>query len=142
MLRRLTHRFLRNAGLPDSLSVSVLLVGDRLMKSYNRTLFNTNTLTDVISIRYPPLPGEPSEYAEIILNVDEAARHPTLPGGKSWSFAHELCLYLAHGCDHLSGWDDRTPAGRRRMRRRELRWLRDAERDGLIQNLIKPATTQ
>ena len=44
----------------------------------------------------------------------------------------ELALYLAHGCDHLTGADDATPAGRARMRRRELGWLRELALTRLI----------
>ena len=46
-----------------------------------------------------------------------------LPGG--------LQRLLAHACDHLSGADDADPHARRRMRRRELRWLQKADAEGV-----------
>ena len=58
---------------------------------------------------------------EIIVNAERA----WLAGSRrrGWSPSRELALYIAHGCDHLNDERDTTPAGRRRMRRRELHWL-------------------
>jgi len=56
-------------------------------------------------------------------------------GARRGNAADELALYLAHGCDHLSGANDRTLRERRRMRRRELLWLAQARRNGLMAGL-------
>ncbi|MBR2839203.1 MAG: rRNA maturation RNAse YbeY, partial [Kiritimatiellae bacterium] len=85
--------------------------------------------TDVITQRYDPMPGEaPGVYGELYVNVDQALR--AAPRRRGWSPAKELLLYVAHGIDHLSGADDLDSAGYRRMRRRELGWLREVEGRG------------
>ena len=60
------------------------------------------------------------------MNISQAHRLGRRYGGP----AHELALYIAHGCDHLAGEDDTTPAQRQRMRKRELRWLREVQKHG------------
>lgn len=97
---------------PDWRSLSVALLDDAGMTALNREYFSRNRSTDVISFAYGRGIGE------IFVNVERALRHRAP--------SRELALYLAHGCDHLSGATDDTPAQRARMLRRERRWLRDA----------------
>jgi len=59
---------------------------------------------------------------------------------RNWSTAHELALYLAHGIDHLTGATDDSPLARRRMRTREMNWVRSAERRGLLHDLLQEGT--
>ena len=126
-LRRLTTALaaqaaaVRPCGQPWH-TVTVILVDDAGCAPLNRAIMHHDGATDVITQRYAPLPGEPDGLVgELIVNVERAwqvgARR------RAWSPARELALYIAHGCDHLNDEEDATPAGRRRMRRRELRWL-------------------
>ena len=113
--------------------VSLLLADDREMARWNAAAFGHPEPTDVISYAYPPaLPGEPGWTGEIAVNAARARRF----GPRHRGPAFELALYVAHGCDHLCGGDDATPAGRRLMRRRELRWLAGAARRGLLEDLL------
>lgn len=99
------------------------LVDDRGIEAVNIAVLNHAGPTDVITQRYLPCPGEPCGLiGEIFVNVEQAWRVSSRR--KNWSPDRELALYLAHGVDHLSGADDHTAADRARMRRRELRWLR------------------
>ena len=102
------------------------------------------TVTDVLSQRYEPVPGDTAgAHGEIIVNAalaQELGPHHwgrTGPGAA----ACELALYVAHGCDHLMGADDATPTERARMRRRELRWLRDAADCGILDGLMPVRST-
>lgn len=64
--------------------------------------------------------------AEVFVNVERAV----LLGesSKKWSASKELALYIAHGCDHLiTGEDDAQADERKRMRGRELRWLKEID---------------
>ncbi|MBN1558429.1 MAG: rRNA maturation RNase YbeY [Lentisphaerae bacterium] len=101
------------------------------MRDVNRRYLRCDAPTDVLSFRYPPLPGEAEEAGgELFVNVQRALeRAPRAP-------SRELALYLAHACDHLAGHDDADDAARRRMRRRELRWLRElgAACEGLLRH--------
>ncbi|MCE9613159.1 MAG: rRNA maturation RNase YbeY [Lentisphaerae bacterium] len=98
-------------------------------------------VTDVLSQRYDAVPGQPAvSDGEIVINVQRALEW----GPACWlrrfpkaddASAQELALYMAHGCDHLAGSDDGTPAERRAMRQRELRWLMAARAAGLFKGL-------
>lgn len=104
-----TARALMALADPDWQSLAVTLLDDAGITGLNREYFGHDTATDVISFAYGAGVGE------IFVNAERArrARRP----------AWELALYIAHGCDHLAGADDNTPARRRRMLARERRWL-------------------
>jgi rRNA maturation RNase YbeY len=99
--------------------VTLILVDDAGMEPVNRRIMGHEGTTDVITQRYESLPGEPAGLiGELVVNVERAWQV-----GGARSASRELALYIAHGLDHLNEEDDSTPAGRLRMRRRELRWL-------------------
>ena len=113
--------------------VSLVFTDDKGIRVVNQVYFSKGEPTDVISLAYDPIPGEEESFSgEIIVNVEQALKH----GSEKWSEDKELALYLAHGCDHLMGETDLDEAGRKRMRARELRWLKKAEESGLIEELI------
>lgn len=114
------------ARLPDEPAwreVTIHLLDDASIAPVNAAVMAHEGATDVITQRYEPIPGEPGGLiGELFVNVERAAR--AAPRRAGWDADRELALYLAHGFDHLTGADDRTPVGRTRMRRRELRWLK------------------
>ena len=120
--------------------ISVLLTGDPECRDINRQHLGHDYETDVISFNLDPLPGDPESlsHGEIVVNVTRARRMGPKFGGAD----RELALYLAHGCDHLSGGEDSRPAERLQMRRRELRWLRAAKAAGLSFRLTAPGQSQ
>lgn len=119
--------------------LTLVLMDDKGIREVHRRCFNADTTTDVISLNYDALPGDTAGTSgEIFVNLECAARNarPPKPGsvtsGLYWDASRELALYMAHGCDHLGGGEDDTDMARRRMRNRELRWLRMATREGLL----------
>ena len=108
--------------------ISIVLVDDKGSREVNAAHLGHDYPTDVISFNYDHVPGVSGTglCGEIVVNVQQAIR----TGARWQGTAYELALYLAHGCDHLAGEDDATPAQRRRMRRRELRWLAMARKSG------------
>ena len=114
--------------------LSVILMDDDAISEVNRALLGHEGPTDVITVRYHAIPGEAEagDIGELYVNVQRAVQMART----GWPSGRELALYLAHGCDHLAGEDDATPAEYNRMRRRELRWLRQAIHDGYDLNLI------
>lgn len=136
-IRALAEFFLKKSGKRAGMEwgeVSVVLVNDKESQSINQAHLGHDDVTDVISFNFEPMPGESAteENGEIIINVECACR-----SGKTFKGPdYEVALYLAHGCDHLSGADDNTPPRRQQMRRRELRWLKDAKLQGLSGNLF------
>lgn len=113
---------------------SVLFTDDSGIRQVNQQLLNCAETTDVICHGYDPIPGEKKRTAEIIVNVEkailEASRNTKIEESR------EIALYLAHACNHLSGRDDKTPAQRNSMRKRELSWLRQADSRKLLAGLI------
>jgi len=108
--------------------ISVVIVDDAQSQEINNMHLQHDYPTDVITYTLPPLPGEDTFSGEIIVNAQYAARHAT----KSFPFLRELTLYIAHGFDHLSGADDKSVTEHNRMRRRDLRWLREAKKLGML----------
>ncbi len=106
----------------------VILTDNTGILRYNRAAFGRDTMTDVITMTYAPAPGLPAWSGELIVNAALARELGPRYGGAG----RELALYLAHGCDHLTGGVDDTPAERRQMRQRELRWLAAAAKAGLL----------
>jgi rRNA maturation RNase YbeY len=109
--------------------VCLSLVDSATMREVNKDYFRQHINTDVIALSYTPLPGEDALLsADIIVNAELARKEGDrrAAGTYTWDATHELALYIAHACDHLLGDDDGDETGRRRMRRRELRWLKQA----------------
>lgn len=115
--------------------LSLVLTDNAGIRKIKRQFFDIDCVTDVISFSLQPQPADGGRRtAEIVVNVERAC----LEGKKRHGMDYEFALYLAHGCDHLAGHDDRTIRDRRKMRRRELRWLKEAAGLNLSANLFKP----
>ena len=113
--------------------LSVILVDDEGMIPIQRACFGKNEPTDVISQAYDPMPPDSDAYSgEVIVNVQRAYEV-----GHTTGCSRELALYLAHGCQHLTGMSDHTPILRAKMRRRENAWLRHADHQGLLTGLME-----
>lgn len=139
VLRELAEHFMQRAAAMHArvrwLELTVVLVGHRAMAAWNEAALGHEGTTDVITMRYRSLPGEPRGWrGEIIMNAEEAREAgASRPGGA----ARELALYLAHGCQHLGGADDATPDERRAMAVRQNRWLRSPAVARLIPRLVR-----
>jgi len=114
--------------------LSLVLTDDAGIRKIKRQFFDIDCVTDVISFSLPAGPGRGGCLtAEIVVNAERAR----LEGRGRKGVEHEFALYLAHGCDHLAGHDDRTAQERKKMRRRELRWLKQAVKLNLLSGLFK-----
>jgi len=123
--------------------ISVVLTDDAGISALNEKFLGDPGATDVLSFGYDPLPGEAGgSSGEIVVSLERARTVATerRGGRQPWDTSRELALYLAHGCDHLAGEDDRDEKARKRMRRRELRWLREADGLGLTSGLVAGQT--
>jgi rRNA maturation RNase YbeY len=115
----------------------LVLTDDDGIRDVNRRCFFRDAPTDVITLSYTALPGAKARpSAEIFVNV-ECALHRAK--GKEARARRELALYIAHGLDHFLGGRDDTSSQRGAMLRRELGWVRQAERDGLLDFALPPA---
>jgi probable rRNA maturation factor len=82
--------------------ISIMIVSDRRMASLHRRFMNEAGATDVITF----------QHGEIFISAEMAKRNARRFGN---SLARELRLYVVHGLLHLHGFDDRDPAGARKM---------------------------
>ncbi|MFQ5847204.1 MAG: rRNA maturation RNase YbeY [Candidatus Methylomirabilales bacterium] len=125
-LTRVGERALSALGRPKS-EVSVLLVGDRAIRRLNRTYLSRDHPTDVLA--FPQQQGFPSPHphllGDVVISVETALRQAKAHGH---SLAQEITLLLIHGILHLLGYNDRTPAARRRMWAEQARLLAIAGR--------------
>jgi probable rRNA maturation factor len=82
--------------------VSVLIVSDAKIAKLHQQFMNERGPTDVITF----------QHGEIFISAEMAQRNARR---FKTSFKRELRLYVVHGLLHLCGFDDRTPAGARKM---------------------------
>ena len=98
--------------------ISICLVTDRRIRELNRRFHHRDTATDVIAFSLGQGPQE--IIADIFVSaeraVSQARRFRTNP-------RYETYLYGIHGVLHCAGFDDRTAADRRAMRRAEKKYL-------------------
>ena len=119
-------RILLRAERLHAAEVSVLLVGDRAMRTLNRRYRGKDRTTDVLSFpmregRFPRVRQE--LLGDIVLCVPAAARQARSAGG---TFRGEIDRLLVHGLLHLLGYDhERGEQEARRMDAHERR-LREA----------------
>ena len=98
-------------------AVTVVFVGNRTSARMNRMFLGHRGGTDVIS--FPLGEGRMIE-GEVYVNLDRARTQARAYGVR---FADEVCRLVVHGTLHLFGYDDRTVALERHMKRREDRYV-------------------
>ena len=86
--------------LPEE--INVVFVSDARIAEIHRDFMSAGGPTDVITFR----------HGEIIISVETAERNAT---EFSTSLSRELGLYFVHGLLHLTGLDDATNLGLKRM---------------------------
>ena len=91
-------------------------MSDAAIRRVNRERLGHDWATDVCTF---PM-EEPFLWGELVVSTQTARREARQRG---IPFERELALYVIHGVLHLRGLDDRTPAGRSRMRSAEARCL-------------------
>jgi len=126
----------------DWAEITIILTDDEGIRGFGAAVLDRPEVTDVLSLQYDPIPGEEAKVCgELVINVQRAIEagesHARGPRSVPWGECREMALYVAHGCDHLSGADDDDRTGYLRMRRRELRWLAQAHAEGLIEGLLR-----
>jgi len=99
-----------------------LILTDDTIRSLNDDWFGKDTVTDVISFAYPPSPGMSGDTGELVVNLQQAWEEGSLRESPD----QELAMYIAHGCHHLMGADDRTPEEKTAMLTLENQWVEQA----------------
>ena len=112
----------RKCRLPGELSV--VFLDDSEMSALHGRFLNEPVPTDVITF-----PGDAKEdfAGEICVSAETAWRESRERG---IPFSREICLYLAHGWLHLTGYDDCEEVDRLAMRQAEREVLEAVEKSG------------
>jgi len=118
-LKQGVKQVLQEAGI-RSAEISIAIVDDARIHELNRQYLEHDYPTDVLSFVLEFYEQEQSLDGEIVVSADYAAREATRYG---WTAGDELLLYVLHGCLHLVGHDDTTPAEEQAMREAEARHL-------------------
>lgn len=108
LLRRAAVAALR--GRKPNVQVSIVLVGDRRMRTLNRQALGHDYTTDVLSFDHGLTPE--GRLIELVICPPFAAR---IARQRGISPSQELARYVVHGCLHCAGFDDATPSRRRAM---------------------------
>jgi probable rRNA maturation factor len=122
-MRKKLAVLLRSAGVPDA-ELSVLIAGDRAVRSLNLKYRGIDRTTDVLSFsqregRFANLC--PELLGDIVVSAPRAAAQARAAGH---SLAREIDALLVHGLLHLLGWDhEKGSRAAEAMRRMEKRLL-------------------
>jgi probable rRNA maturation factor len=119
-LRKVVRAILEDAGI-RSAEISIGIVTDERMHELNRQYLDHDYPTDVLSFVLEYDKKRKSLEGEIIASSDYAAREAERYG---WTGNDELLLYIIHGCLHLVGYDDTTPAAKKKMTEAEASYLK------------------
>jgi probable rRNA maturation factor len=126
---RLLQKILNASGAIPSAEVSLLLVGDRRMRTLNRRFRGVDATTDVLSFSQtevgPPL-ANPRLLGDIVVNLSLAAAR-----ARRWRCSpdEELAVLLTHGVLHLLGFDHHQRDAARAMAEAEMGVLAAIGRD-------------
>jgi probable rRNA maturation factor len=112
LMRKVLLSAMKEAGVSGTLSVAVVDTVE--ITELNRRFLGRAEATDVLSF---PIEDERSDsFGEVVVCADIAAARAAR---RNANFDAELTLYALHGLLHLTGYDDKTPAQRSRMRKKE-----------------------
>ncbi|HEX6464253.1 MAG TPA: rRNA maturation RNase YbeY [Vicinamibacterales bacterium] len=114
--------------------LSIALVSDRVIRTFNRTYRRTDRPTDVLSFRNNERDAPSTHLGDIVIATGVARRQAR---EAAHSYTTELKVLALHGLLHLLGYDHHDPADRGRMARveRALR-LKGGLRAGLIERAL------
>ena len=120
-LRELTLRLLEQELKCHAFEISLFLVGEKRITELNEQYMQHHGCTDVITFDYHDyarpdwLGGD--VFVCVPVAIDQARRFRA-------PWREEILRYVIHGILHLSGMEDHSDAGYRRMKRREKRLLK------------------
>jgi probable rRNA maturation factor len=117
-LRRVARAVIAAEGGHPQAELNVVIGDDAWIQDLNKTYHGVETPTDVLAFPQDMTPeGEDPLLGDVAISAETAERQAQELGH---SLGRELEILLAHGLLHLTGWEDHTPARRRRMMARAL----------------------
>ena len=128
LLKRAVKVVLRAEGLPPETDISIVLVNDDQIRTFNAQYRGIDSPTDVLSFpQFAPGEGYKTEMGEyllgdIMINLERAALQAVEYGH---NLTREVVYLAVHGLYHLLGYGHSLPAQKKVMRAREKRILAD-----------------
>ena len=112
LIRKVAIKFLIKYRLHQQ-EVSIVFVGDILMRRLNKKFRNKDRVTDVLSFRDSDSSIKQTGYlGEIIIDYQQIKRQAKQ---RKHSIQTELVYILVHGLLHLVGYDDKTERQAKKM---------------------------
>ena len=124
-LRKIIEPFLASMHGLREYELGIHLIGCEEMQRLNETYLGHQGSTDVITFDYNDPAGAHRLSGEIFICIPEAINQ-SRRFHVTWQ--SEVVRYIVHGVLHLSGFDDRAPKDRKRMKRQEDRMMRELDR--------------
>jgi probable rRNA maturation factor len=115
LTKTLCERFAGRKPAGTKHEISIAIVGDEVIKRFNRNFLNRKAVTDCLSFDLSDDEEGPKVF-ELIVNGEMAVRQAKQRGHSSEA---ELALYIAHGLLHNLGFDDLTAGNARKMHETE-----------------------
>jgi probable rRNA maturation factor len=135
-LRRLVDRCLTAEGIAESRGLGLVLCGDRLMRTLNRSWRGVDRTTDVLSFSAGdarvPVAIDPM-LGEVVVSIPRCRRQAAERGVDP---GVELVRLVVHGVLHVLGYDHERESERARMVPRERLLRAWARRHGIGAGLL------
>jgi probable rRNA maturation factor len=116
LVRKISEKFLKKYK-KDKLELSVVFVGDKRIKTINRTYRRYDKITDILSFE-----GEDESFGELIIDYAQIKRQAR---NFNNTIKNELIFILVHGLFHLLGYEDKTEKEEKSMIRLGENFIRE-----------------
>ncbi len=93
--------------------INYVFCSDTYLHELNVEYLDHDTLTDIITFQYSPLP---IIEGDVFISIDRVKENAQL---FNTSFSQELHRVMIHGALHLCGYDDKSPEEKKRMTDKE-----------------------
>ena len=118
-LKAAAQTVLEGEGVAEA-KVTLAFVDNTHIHRLNKQFLDHDEPTDVLTFPYTE-PGARKLEGEVVIGHGVATEYAA---DRGHDVGLELRLYVVHGCLHLCGYDDRTPAAATEMRAKEREYLR------------------
>ncbi len=119
-VKRLAREILKGEDAPD-LSLSFAFVDNREIRKINGKFLGHDYETDVLAFALEDAESVGGVHGEVVISVEFAnaeAKKRRIPREQ------EMLRYVTHGVLHLLGYEDATPAKKKKMWRKQESYLR------------------
>lgn len=134
LLRRIVRWALEERFEATDYELGIHLVTAEEMAAINESFLGHEGSTDVITFDHRDGKKTGPLHGELFISLDDAVAQAR-EFGTTWQ--GELIRYLLHGLLHLHGFDDRTAADRRKMKREEDRLVQLAGSRFTLRKLLR-----